>query len=70
MLCHVLVWLRGQSSVVWFEASTLYRYDVRKGDLFGLSCDKMRRCALISVASVVFIKLSLAFVPIYPHWLV
>ena len=24
---------RGQSGGVWFVASTLYRYDVRKGDL-------------------------------------
>ena len=48
---------RGQSGVVWFEASTLYRYDVRKGDLFVLSCAMVRRCALVSVsvASVVFI---------------
>ena len=40
---------------MWFAASTLYRYDVRKGDLFVLSCAKVRRCALVSVASVVFI---------------
>ena len=46
---------RGQSGVVWFETSTLCRYDVRKGDLFVLSCAKVRRCALDSVASVVFI---------------
>ena len=45
----------GQSDVVWFAASTLYRYDVRKGDLFVPSCAKVRRCALVSVASVVFI---------------
>ena len=32
------------------------RYDVRKGDLFVLSCARVRRCALVSVAaSVVFI---------------
>ena len=46
---------RGQSGVVWFEASTLCRYDVRKGDLFVLSCARVRRCALVGVASVVFI---------------
>ena len=46
---------RGQSGVVWFNASTLYKYDVRKGDLFVLSCAKVRRCVLVSVASVVFI---------------
>ena len=46
---------RGQSGVVWFVTSTLCRYDVRKGDLFVLSCAKVRRCALVSVASVVFI---------------
>ena len=47
---------RGQSDVEWLEASTtLCRYDVRKGDLFVLSCAKVRRCALVSVASVVFI---------------
>ena len=45
----------GQSGVVWFAASTLYRYDVRKGDLFVLSCARVRHCALVSVASVVFI---------------
>ena len=31
------------------------RYDVRKGDLFVLSCASERRCALVSLASVVFI---------------
>ena len=41
MLCHVLVCCK--SGVVWFEASTLCRYDVRKADLFVLSC------ALVSV---------------------
>ena len=46
---------RGQRGVVWFEASTLYKYDVRKGDLFVLSCARMRRCDIVSVASVVFI---------------
>ena len=47
---------RGQSDVVWFEASTLCRYDdVRKGDLFVLSYARVRRCDLVSVASVVFI---------------
>ena len=46
---------RKQSGVVWFEASTLCRYDVRKGDLFVLSCARVRHCALVSVASVVFI---------------
>ena len=46
---------RGQSGVVWFEASTLSRYDIRKGDLFVLSCARVRRCALASVASAVFI---------------
>ena len=46
---------RGQSGVVLFEASTLCRYDVRKSDLFVLSCDRVRRCALVCVASVVFI---------------
>ena len=45
---------RGQSGV-WFAASTLYRYDVRKGDLFALSCARVRHCALVSVTSVVFI---------------
>ena len=30
-------------------------YDVRKGDLFVLCCAGVRRCALVSVASVVFI---------------
>ena len=45
----------GQSGVVWFEASTLYRYNVRNGDLFVLSYARMRRCALVSIASVVFI---------------
>ena len=45
---------RGQSGDVWFEASTLYGYDVRKGDLFVLSCARTRRRALVSVASVVF----------------
>ena len=39
--------------VVW--SVDLYSYDVRKGDLFVLSCARMRRCALVSVASVVFI---------------
>ena len=29
---------RGKSCVVWFVVSNLYRYDVRKGDLFVLSC--------------------------------
>ena len=42
-----------QSGVVWFAASTLY--DVKKGNLFVLSCARVRRCALVSVASVVFI---------------
>ena len=46
---------RGHSGVVWFEASTLCRYDVKKGDLFVLSCARVRCCALVSVASVVFI---------------
>ena len=46
---------RGQSGVVWFEASTLCRYDARKGDLFVLSCARLRRYALVSVDSVVFI---------------
>ena len=46
---------RGQNGIVWFEASTLYRYDVGKGDLFVLSCARVRRYALVSVASVVFI---------------
>ena len=46
---------RGQSGVVWFIASTLCRYDIRKGDLFVLSCARMRRCTLVSVASIVFI---------------
>ena len=40
---------RGQSCAVWFEALTLCRYDVRKGDLFVLSCARVRRCALVSV---------------------
>ena len=35
--------------------STLYRYEVRKGDLFVLSCARVRRCALVGGASVVFI---------------
>ena len=43
---------RGQCGVVWFAASTLYRYE---GDLFVIICAKVRRCALVSVASVVFI---------------
>ena len=38
---------RGQSGDVWFDASTLCRYDVRKGDLFVLSCARVRRCALV-----------------------
>ena len=46
---------RRQSGVVWFAASTLYRYDVRKGDLFVLCCARVRRCASVSVASAVFI---------------
>ena len=46
---------RGRSGVVLFASSTLHRYDVRKGDLFVLSCARVRRCALVSVASVVFI---------------
>ena len=46
---------RGQSDVVLFTVSTLYRYDVRKGDLFVPSCARVRRCALVNVASVVFI---------------
>ena len=47
---------RGQSGVVWFAASTLCRYNVtvRKGDLFVLSCARVRHCVLVSVASVVF----------------
>ena len=35
--------------------STLYRYDVRSGDLCVLSCARVRRCALVVVAYVVFI---------------
>ena len=46
---------RRQSGVVWFAASTLCRYDVKKGELFALSCARVRRCALVSVVSVVFI---------------
>ena len=46
---------RGLSGVVWIEASTLCRYDVRKGGLFVLSCTKVRRCAFVIVAYVVFI---------------
>ena len=46
---------RGQRGVVLFVASILYRYDVLKGDLFILSCARVRRCALVSVASVLFI---------------
>ena len=46
---------RGQNGVVWFDALTLCRHDVRKGDLFVVRCAKVRRCALVSVVSVVFI---------------
>ena len=46
---------RGQSGVVWFKASTLCRYDVRKCDLFVLRCARVRHCALFSVPSIVFI---------------
>ena len=37
--CIVSCFCMLQSGVVWFEASTLCRYDVMKGDLFVLSCD-------------------------------
>ena len=48
----------GQSGVVWFAASTLYRYDVRESDLFVLSCARVRCCASVSVVFVVFIVVS------------
>ena len=54
VLCYCVL-QRGQSGVVWFEESTLCRYDVRKGDLFVLGCARVRCCALVSVASVMFI---------------
>ena len=54
MLCSCML-QRGQSGVVWFALSTLYRHDVRKGGLFVLSCARVGRCDLVSVASVVFI---------------
>ena len=38
---------RRQSVVVWFEASTVCRYYVRKRDLFVLSCARVRRCAFL-----------------------
>ena len=51
----MLLYVANESDFVWFEASTLCRYAVRKGDLFVLSCARVRRYALVSVASVVFI---------------
>ena len=43
---------RGQSGVMWFDASTLCRYDVRKGDLFVLTCARVRRCVYCWSCSV------------------
>ena len=40
---------RGQSGIVWFEVSTLCRYDVRKCDLFVLIYARVRRYTLSSV---------------------
>ena len=37
------------------RSPNLCKYDVWKGDLFLLSCARVRRCALVSVVSVVFI---------------
>ena len=54
MLCSCVL-QRGQSGIVWFEASTLCGYNVRKGDLFVLGCARVRHCALFSVNYVVFI---------------
>ena len=45
---------RGQCCVVC-NVDFVCRYDVRKGDLFVISCARVRRCALVSVASIVFI---------------
>jgi hypothetical protein len=45
---------RGQSGDGLFVASTLCRYERRSGDLFVLSWARVRRCALGSAASVVF----------------
>ena len=44
---------RGQSGVMWFAASTVCRYDVRKGDLFVLSCTKVLLCLLLKLQCVV-----------------
>ena len=48
---------RGQSGVVWFDASTLCRYYVRKGDLFVLSCARLRHCALVRVLLCLLLEL-------------
>ena len=46
---------RGQSGVVWLEASTLFRYDVRNGDLCVLSCARKRFKFCLMCAGVTFL---------------
>ena len=54
MLC-VSVLQRGQYGEVFVLVLTLYKYDMRKGDLFVLRWASVRRVCLGRVSSVVFI---------------
>ena len=54
MLCSSVL-QRGQRGDVCIVASTLFRYVRRRGDLFVLSCARVRRVDLESDSSVVLI---------------
>ena len=53
MVCVVCVWVlqRGHSGDGCDLASTLWKYDLRKGDLFVLSCARVRRVRRGSLSS-------------------